>query len=200
MTDLSIFITVAGLCLSVATFYFGRQSVTKADGKAAGALETDLRYIKESVGRIEGQLNRDVQRLEGRIDEISNQLPGELKQAKTIVDSRSELITNAKREAENIMKSAQAQARQLVSQEAIYLEAKNQANDMVRAAQDKIKELKQVTNDYVDDSLRRTEEAIQMALEEVKQSRVRFRAASAEQMQKRREELAQSAEKQTQNG
>ena len=57
MTDLSIFITVAGLCLSVATFYFGRQSVTKADGKAAGALETDLRYIKESVGRIEGQLN-----------------------------------------------------------------------------------------------------------------------------------------------
>ena len=45
-----------------------------------------------------------------------------------------------------------------------------------------------------------TEEAIQMALEEVKQSRVRFRAASAEQMQKRREELAQSAEKQTQNG
>ena len=65
MTDLSIFITVAGLCLSVATFYFGRQSVTKADGKAAGALETDLRYIKESVGRIEGQLN-----------EISNQLAG----------------------------------------------------------------------------------------------------------------------------
>ena len=76
MTDLSIFITVAGFCLSVATFYFGRQSVTKADGKAAGALETDLRYIKESVGRIEGQLNRDVQRLEGRIDEISNQLAG----------------------------------------------------------------------------------------------------------------------------
>ena len=45
-----------------------------------------------------------------------------------------------------------------------------------------------------------TEQAIQMALEEVKQSRGRFRAASAEQMQKRREELAQSAEKQTQNG
>lgn len=50
--------------------------ISKADGKAAGALETDLRYIKESVGRIEGQLNRDVQRLEGRIDEISNQLAG----------------------------------------------------------------------------------------------------------------------------
>ena len=106
------------------------------------------------------------------LDEISNQLPGELKQAKTIVDSRSELITNAKREAENIMKSAQAQARQLVSQEAIYL----QANDMVRAAQDKIKELKKVTNDYVDDSLRRTEEAVAEALSEIRNSRSKFRA------------------------
>ena len=110
------------------------------------------------------------------LDEISNQLPGELKQAKTIVDSRSELITNAKREAENIMKSAQAQARQLVSQEAIYLEAKNQANDMVRAAQDKIKELKKVTNDYVDDSMKRTEEAIAQALSEIRESRSKFRA------------------------
>ena len=110
------------------------------------------------------------------LDEISNQLPGELKQAKTIVDSRSELITNAKREAENIMKSAQAPARQLVSQEAIYLEAKNQANDMVRAAQDKIKELKKVTNDYVDDSLRRTEEAVAEALSEIRNSRSKFRA------------------------
>ena len=76
MTDLSVAITVIGFFLSIATFYIGRQSASKADGKAAGALETDLRYIKESVGRIEGQLTRDVQRLEGRIDEISNQIAG----------------------------------------------------------------------------------------------------------------------------
>ena len=110
------------------------------------------------------------------LDEISNQLPGELKQAKTIVDSRSELITSAKREAENILKAAQAQARQLVTQEAIHNEAKTQANEMVRAAQEKIKELKQVTNDYVDDSLRRTEEAVAEALSGIRDSRSKFRA------------------------
>ena len=110
------------------------------------------------------------------LDEISNQLPGELKQAKTIVESRSELITNAKREAENILKAAQVQARQLVSQEAVYMEAKNQANEMIRAAQDKINELKQVTNDYVDASLRRTEEAVAEALSEIRDSRSKFRA------------------------
>ena len=116
------------------------------------------------------------------------------------MDSRSELITNAKREAENIMKSAQAQARQLVSQEAIYLEAKNQANDMVRAAQDKIKELKKVTNDYVDDSLRRTEEAIQAALSEVQESRARFRATSQELMQEQRAQLNASASQPAKSG
>ena len=110
------------------------------------------------------------------LDEISNRLPGELKQAKTIVESRSELITSAKREAEGILKQAQAQARQLVSQEAVYAEAKSQANEMVRAAQDKIKELKQVTNDYVDDSLRRTEEAVAESLAEIRESRSKFRA------------------------
>ena len=176
MTDLSIFITVAGLCLSVATFYFGRQSVTKADGKAAGALETDLRYIKESVGRIEGQLNRDVQRLEGRIDEISNQLPGELKQAKTIVESRNEVITNAKREAENILKQAEQRARQMISHEEVYLQAQKEADDLMKNAQAKIKELRQVTNDYVDDSMKRTEDAIAQALSEIRESRTKFRA------------------------
>ena len=110
------------------------------------------------------------------LDEISNRLPGELKQAKTIVESRSELITRATREAEGILKQAQAQARQLVSQEAVYAEAKSQANEMVRAAQDKIKELKQVTNDYVDDSLRRTEEAVAESLAEIRESRSKFRA------------------------
>ena len=110
------------------------------------------------------------------LDEISNQLPGELKQAKTIVESRSELITSAKRVAEGILKQAQAQARQLVSQEAVYAEAKSQANEMVRAAQDKIKELKQVTNDYVDDSMKRTEDAIAQALSEIRESRSKFRA------------------------
>ena len=61
------------------------------------------------------------------LDEISNQLPGELKQAKTIVDSRNELIAKAKREAEGLVRQAQAQAKQLVSQEATYKEAQAHA-------------------------------------------------------------------------
>ena len=76
MIDINILIAVIGVFLAVATFYIGQKSGAKNDGKAAGALETDLKYIKESVGRFEGQRNREVQRLEGRIDEISKQMAG----------------------------------------------------------------------------------------------------------------------------
>lgn len=110
------------------------------------------------------------------LDEISNQLPGELKQARTIVDSRSEVINSAKREAEAILKQAQAQARQMVSQEEICKQAEAEAARMIKEAQNKIKELKAVTNDYVDDALRRTEEAISAALGDVRDSRSRFNA------------------------
>jgi cell division septum initiation protein DivIVA len=110
------------------------------------------------------------------LDEISNQLPGELKQAKTIVESRGEVINNAKREAENILKQAQAQARQMVSENEIYKQAQEEANAMVKAAQDRIRELKGVTNDYVDDALKQTEQAIAEALNEVKESRAKFNA------------------------
>ena len=78
--------------------------------------------------------------------------------------------------------------------------AREKSHEIIKKAEDRSREMYRVANEYTEDALRRTEEAIQMALEEVKQSRVRFRVASAEQMQKRREELAQSAEKQAQNG
>lgn len=48
-------------------------------------------------------------------------------------------------------------------------------------------------NEYAEDALARTEEAVQAALDEVKQQRVRFRTASAEQMQEQRAKLEQKA-------
>ena len=145
----------------------------------------DMIQDAKSVPFSGGNCSVERERVLDLLDEISNRLPGEMKQAKTIVDSRNELITSAEREAENILKNAQAQAKQLVSEEAIYLEAKNQANEMINAAQDKIKELKKVTNDYVDDSLRQTEESVAQALAEIRDTRARFRAlANPQQVQR----------------
>ena len=115
------------------------------------------------------------------LDEIIAQLPAELKQSRTIVESRNELIGQARREAENIVRQAQQKANELVEQEAIYLEAKRQCADMVANAQKRIADLRKASNDYMDDALRRTEEAIAQSLGQVKDTRAKFRALTATQ-------------------
>ena len=110
------------------------------------------------------------------LDEIIAALPGELKQSRTIVESRNELIGQARREAETIVRQAQQKANDLVEQEAIYVEAKRQCQEMFEKTQNRINELKKASNAYMDDALRRTEEAIALSLGEVRETRVKFRA------------------------
>ena len=115
------------------------------------------------------------------LDEISAQLPAELKQSRTIVDSRNELIGQAKREAEAIVRKAQEDADRLVSQQAIYEEAKRKCADMVAQTKDQIANLRKVSNDYMDDALRRTEEAIAQSLGEVRDTRAKFNSLAVAQ-------------------
>ena len=123
------------------------------------------------------------------LDEIIAQLPAELKQSRTIVESRNELIGQARREAENIVRQAQQKAAALVEQEAIYLEARRQCQDMFNKTQTRIAELRKASNEYMDDALRRTEEAIAQSLNEVRDTRVKFRALTTAQ-EARAEETA----------
>ena len=110
------------------------------------------------------------------LDEIIAALPAELKQSRTIVESRNELIGQARREAEGILRDAQAKADEMVSREAIYIEAKRQCQEMYTNTQNRITELKKASNAYMDDALRRTEEAIAQSLAEVRDTRSKFRA------------------------
>jgi len=119
-------------------------------------------------------LERD--RVLDMLDEIIAQLPVELKQSRTIVESRNELIGQARREAEGIVRDAQKKAAELVAQEAIYLEAKRQCQEMYNKTQHQMNELRRVSNEYMDDALRRTEEAIAQSLGEVRDTRVKFKA------------------------
>ena len=119
------------------------------------------------------------------LDEIIAQLPSELKQSRTIVESRNELITQARREAEGIIRQAQEQAKELVTKEAIYLEAKKRAEELVGQTQAKIGQLRKAGNEYMDESLRQTEEAISQALAEVRETRMKFRTVTEAQEQRR---------------
>ena len=124
------------------------------------------------------------------LDEIIAQLPGELKQSRTIVESRNELISQARREAETILRQAQEQAKQMVTEEAIYQEAKRRSEELVGQTQERIDQLRKAGNEYMDEALRRTEETIAQALNEVKDTRMKFRTVTEAQEQRREQRKA----------
>jgi cell division septum initiation protein DivIVA len=112
------------------------------------------------------------------IDEIKSQFPNELAEAKRLVDARAEFITNAKKEADVIRKTAEERARQLIDEQEVIRAAKTKSNDIMTNAENSSNELKRAANEYVDDAMRRTEEALAAALEEMRQTRGRFRSAA----------------------
>ena len=119
-------------------------------------------------------LERD--RVLDMLDEIIAQLPHELKQSRTIVESRNELITQARREAENVIRQAQEKAKELVTKEAVYQEAVKRSEELVAQTQNRIDLLKKAANQYMDDALKTTEEVIAKSLDEVRDTRMKFRA------------------------
>ena len=119
------------------------------------------------------------------LDEIIAQLPGELKQARTIVESRNELVSQARREADGVIREAQEKASQLVVKEAIYAEAKKRSEELVSQTQNRINQLRKAANEYMDESLRQTEEVISNALNEVRDTRMKFRAVTEAQEQRK---------------
>ena len=127
------------------------------------------------------------------LDEIIAQLPVELKQARTIVESRNELIGQARREAEGMIRQAQEQANKMIAEETIYQEAKRQCQEMVQQTKNRMAELRRASNDYMDDALRRTEEAVAMSLEDVRDTRAKFKAL-VEAQEKRSESAATESE------
>ena len=114
------------------------------------------------------------------LDEIKAQLPTEITEAKRLVNARNEFILNAKKEADSIKKVAEEQAKRMVEEQEILRQANVRAAEIMNNADAKAKELRRVANEYADDALRRTEEAIGEAFDEVRQSRARFRSVAGQ--------------------
>ena len=128
-------------------------------------------------------LERD--RVLDMLDEIIAQLPAELKQARTIVESRNEIVGQARREAEGVLRDAQEKAKQMVTKEAVYVEAKKRSDELVFQTQERMSQLRKAANEYMDESLRQTEEVMANALNEVRDTRMKFRSVTEAQEQRK---------------
>lgn len=105
------------------------------------------------------------------LDEISDALPMEVRQAKNIVADRGQIISEAKKEAEDIIRAAEERKKIMVNQSEIVRQATEQANLIINDAKSKTIEMRKAANEYVDEIMKRTDEAITTQLTELKKTR-----------------------------
>lgn len=65
------------------------------------------------------------------------------------------------------------------------MEARKRSEELVGQTQSRIEALKKAGNEYMDDALRRTEEVIAQSLENVRDTRVKFRTVTDAQAQRK---------------
>ena len=128
------------------------------------------------------------------LDEIRAQMPVELKRAQELLRAREEYVESAKRDVDRMMRQAELDAKAKVSESEVTTAARDKARAIIQRAESRTREMYRVTNEYTEDALARAEEAMQMALDEVKQSRVNFRSASAAKMQEQRGKMNSTGE------
>ena len=117
------------------------------------------------------------------LDEIRAQLPSELEEAKKLMAGKAEYVAGAKKEAENIIRRAEKDAEHKVSDSETLHTARQQASEMIRKAEERTREMYRVANEYTEDALKRTEDALQAALEEVRTSHRQYTEVSRSKMQ-----------------
>ena len=123
------------------------------------------------------------------LDELRAQVPVEVKRAQELLSAREKFVEDAKRDVERMMRQAELDAKTKVSETEVMYAAKEKARQVIARAEERARQLYQVANEYAEDVMSRAEESMQAALDEVKQSRVQFRAASAAKMQEQRDKL-----------
>lgn len=115
------------------------------------------------------------------LDEVRANLPSDLKMAREIVEKRNEIIAAGKKEYDSIKKQAEDYAKQKVNEHEITAEARKKAADMIRAAEQRSKEVMRAAGEYCEDAMKRTEAVMGRSLEELKQSHLQFRQVLREQ-------------------
>ena len=114
------------------------------------------------------------------ISNIKAGLPTSIAEAKRLVAARDEFIDNAKKDAEAMRKSAEEKARLMVEEQEVMRVARARSAEMMASAEAKSKELRRLASNYVDDLMRRTQDSVSSALQELQSTREACRNSSTE--------------------
>jgi primosomal protein N' len=118
----------------------------------------------------------DSEHMRDMINELRLNLPTEIKQARHITQDRNEILRQANTEAEAIIKRAEERAKSITANDEIVRLSKQQANEILTQAQRGMKEAKSVVDQYVDQVLIKSEEALRQSLEEIRKKHSELKA------------------------
>lgn len=105
------------------------------------------------------------------IEEIRINLPDDLKQAKWVKDERQRILDDANKEAATIIKLAEEKMASLIDDHEITQRANAQASEIVNAAQNNARDIRQSTKQYVDDHMAALEAKLERTLMTVRENR-----------------------------
>lgn len=77
ITTILTLTTIVGFALSVGTFFIGRQSASRADGKQEGQILTELGYIKSGVDDMKRKmdgLEKNYHTLDSRVGRLEERM------------------------------------------------------------------------------------------------------------------------------
>ena len=122
-----------------------------------------------------GKVIVEAEKIYDILDEIQDTLPAEVRQAKNIVADRSQIIAEAKKEAEDIIRAAEERKKQMIEQSEVMREAKAEATELLNDVKAKAAEMRKAANEYVENVMKRTDDAITAQLTELRKTRQNLR-------------------------
>ncbi len=130
---------------------------------------------KASNVPLTGKIMIDKDELLDYIQEIRLVYPEELKEAKWVKSERARILSEAEARAETIQKNAAETQMQLINEHEIYRCAELQAKEILESATAEAMDVRQNTDEYVQDIIEDLERRVSIVLERVKQDKEEFR-------------------------
>lgn len=109
------------------------------------------------------------------ITDLRASLPEEIRASNEILARKDQLILQGRDEAELTLKAARAKADKLVSQEEVYREAQQRAQEIIAQAQKDARELKNASVEYCESILARTAESLTRSNQAIEETRKTIR-------------------------
>ena len=121
----------------------------------------------------------DAEKFRDIIDELRTRTPQQIQSAQKIVADRSKILKEASAEGENIIKKAEARAKDIIDNDDLTKQARQRAEQIQSDAIVKGREIINAAKGYADDLLKRAEDSLAESMSEIRKTRQNLKNVSA---------------------